>query len=149
MTHDWNDHIRPPGLPSRIKVGAKLIGFLALTLPLMPVQLVLVRTSLVKIWPAAARRMPHWYHRKVCRLLGVRVKVEGELARGVPVLLIANHASWLDISVISAAAPVSFVAKKEVAGWPFVSWLAKLQPTRPRPAPASSHSWPSASRKTP
>ena len=43
------------------------------------------------------------------------------------VLLISNHVSWLDITVLSAVAPVSFVAKQEVASWPFVSWLAKLQ----------------------
>ena len=43
------------------------------------------------------------------------------------VLIISNHVSWLDITVLSAVAPVSFVAKQEVASWPFVSWLAKLQ----------------------
>ncbi len=102
----------------------KLVGFLGLTLTLMPVQLALVRG-----WPGGARRFPHWYHKRVCRLLGIRVKVEGALAADAPVLLIANHASWLDIPVISAVAPVSFVAKREVAGWPFVSWLAKLQRT--------------------
>ena len=124
MKHAAILHIPPPGLPSRIKVIAKLIAFMGLTLPLMPVQAMLVRS-----WPAGARRFPHWYHQRVCRLMGVRVKVEGQLARGAPVLLIANHASWLDIPVISAAAPVSFVAKKEVASWPFVSWLARLQRT--------------------
>jgi 1-acyl-sn-glycerol-3-phosphate acyltransferase len=35
--------------------------------------------------------------------------------------------SWLDFTVLSAEAPVSFVAKLEVASWPFVSWHAKLQ----------------------
>lgn len=124
MSQHWTHDIRPPGLPSRLKVGAKLVGFLALTLPLMPVQAVLVGR-----WPNAARKLPHWYHRRVCRLLGVRVRVEGELHRDSPVLLIANHTSWLDIPVISASAPVSFVAKKEVSDWPFVSWLARLQRT--------------------
>lgn len=121
---DPSQFSRPPGLPTRLRVTAKLIGFFALTLPLMPVQALLVRT-----WPGGARRLPHWYHRRVCQLIGVRVKVEGRLASDVPVLLIANHTSWLDIPVISAVAPVSFVAKNEVAGWPFVSWLAKLQRT--------------------
>lgn len=122
MTHDWTHHIRPPGLPSRVRLVAKLIGFIGMTLPLMPVQ-----AALIRVWPTGARHFPHWYHRRVCRLLGVRVKVEGQLACGAPVLLISNHASWLDIPVISAAAPVSFVAKKEVSNWPFVSWLARLQ----------------------
>lgn len=55
--------------------------------------------------------------------------MEGEVADDRPVLLICNHVSWLDIPVLSAVAPLSFVAKKEVASWPFVSWLAKLQRT--------------------
>lgn len=99
-----------------------LSAFFAFTLPLMPLQLLLLWTS-----SRYARSFPHWYHRQVCRIIGIRVHVEGEVARERGVLLIANHVSWLDIPVLSAIAPVSFVAKQEVAGWPFVSWLAKLQ----------------------
>ncbi len=51
------------------------------------------------------------------------------MAAGKPVLLVANHTSWLDIPVLSAVAPLSFVAKKDVARWPFVSSLARLQRT--------------------
>lgn len=105
-----------------VRGGAILTGFLVLTLPLMPVQAVLVRWS-----PRSARRFPHWYHRQVCRLLGLRIEVEGKVACDRPVLLVANHASWLDIPVLSAVAPVSFVAKKEVSSWPFVASLARLQ----------------------
>jgi 1-acyl-sn-glycerol-3-phosphate acyltransferase len=105
-----------------VRGGAILAGFFALTTPLMPVQAALLRLS-----PKAARRFPNWYHRQVCRLLGVRIEIEGEVARDRAVLLVANHTSWLDIPVLSAVAPVSFVAKKEVGGWPFVSSLARLQ----------------------
>jgi lyso-ornithine lipid O-acyltransferase len=105
-----------------LRGGAILAGFFGLTVPLMPVQAVLLRAS-----PRLARRFPHWYHRRVCRLLGLRIEVDGEVARDRPVLLVANHTSWLDIPVLSAIAPVSFVAKKEVGGWPFVSSLARLQ----------------------
>lgn len=101
-----------------------LAAFVALTVPLMPLQALFVR-----IWPSAARRFPHWYHRQVCRLLGLRLHVDGTLAAGRPVLLISNHTSWLDIPVLSAVAPVSFVAKREVGTWPFVSALARLQRT--------------------
>jgi 1-acyl-sn-glycerol-3-phosphate acyltransferase len=69
---------------------------------------------------------PAW-HRLVLRLIGVRVHVTGELARERPLLLLSNHMSWLDIEVLGALAPVSFVAKKEVAGWPVFGWLARLQ----------------------
>ncbi len=105
-----------------LRGGSILAGFFALTVPLMPVQAALLRLS-----PRQARRFPHWYHRRVCRLLGLRIDIDGEVVRDRPVLLVANHTSWLDIPVLSAVAPVSFVAKKEVGGWPFVSSLARLQ----------------------
>lgn len=101
-----------------------LTAFLALTLPLMPIQYVLVRTG--SRW---ARRLPNWYHRQVCRLIGVRIHCHGAIPRDRPILVVANHVSWLDIPVLSAVAPVSFVAKKEVGGWPFVGSLARLQRT--------------------
>lgn len=105
--------------------GASILSaFMAMTVPLMPVQALLLRTS-----RAGARRMPHWYHRQVCRLVGLRLHVEGEIARNRPVLIVANHTSWLDIPVLSAVAPLSFVAKREVGTWPFVSALARLQRT--------------------
>jgi len=107
-----------------LRAASILTGFFLLTLPLMPVQAVLVRVS-----PSGARRFPNWYHRQVCRLMGARLNIEGEVAKDTAVLLIANHSSWLDIPVLSAVAPLSFVAKKEVGSWPFVSSLAKLQRT--------------------
>lgn len=107
-----------------LRASAILTGFFALTVPLMPVQALLVRFS-----PRAARRFPHWYHRQVCRLMGIHLTIDGAVAQDAPVLLVCNHTSWLDIPVLSAVAPLSFVAKKEVGGWPFVSSLARLQRT--------------------
>lgn len=109
---------------SRLRAAGVLAGFMGLTLPLMPVQALLVRASL-----PAARRFPHLYHRQVCRILGIRLHIEGAVAADRPVLLVSNHTSWLDIPVLSAVAPVSFVAKSEVGRWPFVSALARLQRT--------------------
>jgi lyso-ornithine lipid O-acyltransferase len=99
-----------------------LTAFVAFTVPLMPVQALLLRCS-----TRAARGFPHWYHRQICRLFGVSLSIQGAVVRDRPVLVISNHVSWLDIPVLSAVAPVSFVAKKEVSSWPFVSSLARLQ----------------------
>lgn len=101
-----------------------LTGFFGLTVPLMPLQALFVRVS-----PRAARYFPHWYHRQVCKLMGVRLTIEGQVMSDRPVLLVSNHTSWLDIPVLSAVAPVSFIAKREVSRWPFVSALARLQRT--------------------
>ena len=50
---------------------------------------------------------------------------------GVPVkdracLYVANHVSWLDIVVLSTIAPMCFIAKREVAGWPLFGTLASV-----------------------
>lgn len=75
------------------------------------------------------RIVPILFHRTACALIGVRITQVGERSRENPVLLLSNHASWLDISVLGAVAPVVFVAKSEVANWPVFGWLAKLQRT--------------------
>lgn len=106
----------------RLRAAAILASFLAFTLPLMPLQ-----WALLKARSRHARTLPHWYHRRVCRLLGIRIHASGAIDPARATLVIANHVSWLDIPVLSAVAPVSFVAKREVGGWPFIGALARLQ----------------------
>ncbi|MFV2091496.1 MAG: lysophospholipid acyltransferase family protein, partial [Hyphomicrobiales bacterium] len=104
--------------------GAMLVVmFLLITVPLMPVQQVLVWTGCR--WAAG---LPVFYHRLILWLLDIRVIVEGDINRGAT-LLVANHVSWLDILVIGSLAPLSFVAKREVAVWPLFGSLARLQRT--------------------
>ncbi len=74
-----------------------------------------------------SRHIPVWFHKGVVYLFGIRVRRVGQPSGSHPVLYASNHASWLDIVVLSSLAPVSFVAKKEIAGWFFFGWLAKLQ----------------------
>ncbi|ODA67872.1 1-acyl-sn-glycerol-3-phosphate acyltransferase [Methyloligella halotolerans] len=107
-----------------VRAFVVLSVFFLFTVPLMPFQLLFVRSR-----SAYARSFPHWYHRWVCKILGIRVAVEGSVESNRGVLLVSNHVSWLDIPVISSVAPVSFIAKREISTWPFVSWLAKLQRT--------------------
>jgi 1-acyl-sn-glycerol-3-phosphate acyltransferase len=96
--------------------------FALVTLPLMPLQ-----WAAVVLKRPLRRRIPVLYHRFVCRLLGIRVRCTGSAVDTRPLLIVANHASWLDISIITSLAPVVFVAKAEIARWPFFGLLAKLQ----------------------
>ena len=73
-----------------------------------------------------SRRLPILLHRAFLRLFGVRVRVMGAPPEG-PALMVVNHASWLDIPVLASLTPLSFVAKREVAGWPVVGLFARLQ----------------------
>jgi lyso-ornithine lipid O-acyltransferase len=99
------------------------IGVIAtVTLALLPFQWLAVRLR----WPLR-RRIPSFFHRMVCRVLGVRIAVGGQRVEARPLLIVANHVSWLDIAVITAAAPVVFVAKREVSTWPVFGLLARLQ----------------------
>jgi 1-acyl-sn-glycerol-3-phosphate acyltransferase len=107
-----------------LRVIVVLLVFVPVTLALMPAQ-----------WLAVAlkrplrRRIPVLYHRFVCRLLGVRLRTTGAPIDARPLLIVANHSSWLDISIITSLAPVVFVAKAEIARWPFFGLLARLQRT--------------------
>lgn len=107
-----------------LRAGVLLAGFVLLTLILIPLQYALVRLD-----APLARRVPVLYHRLMCAWLGIRVRVIGHPARSGAVLFLANHTSYFDIFAISTAAPVSFVAKREVASWPFFGLLARLQRT--------------------
>ena len=107
---------------STLRGSIILVAFFAFTLALMPVQAVLLALQL-----PAARWLPCWYHRRIVRLVGLRLAVEGAIERSRPVLIVANHVSWLDIPALSALAPLAFIAKREVGAWPFIGWLARLQ----------------------
>ncbi len=101
-----------------------VVCFAGLTLPLMPLQ------QLFKwFWPRMARVFPMHYHRMMLRILGVRLTVEGKAVSKGPAILAANHVSWLDIVIMSAVAPVSFIARHDVNAWPFFGQLARLQRT--------------------
>ena len=107
-----------------IRVALIAIAFIALTLLLLPLQLIGLLFDL-----RLQRSIPHLYHRILCALIGVRISEVGVRSTVSPALILSNHVSWLDISVVSALSPVVFVAKSEVAGWPVLGWLAKLQRT--------------------
>ena len=56
--------------------------------------------------------------------LAIKLIVKGQPAKVGPVLLAANHISWLDIMVLHAARHCRFVSKSELQRWPLVGTLA-------------------------
>ncbi|BAT58036.1 2-acyl-glycerophospho-ethanolamine acyltransferase [Variibacter gotjawalensis] len=100
------------------------VAFLTLTAILIPVQWLAVRFR----W-RLRRAIPVFFHRTVCKLLGVRITVGGRRADAKQLLIAANHSSWLDIPVLTTLAPMVFVAKREVSTWPLFGLLARLQRT--------------------
>jgi 1-acyl-sn-glycerol-3-phosphate acyltransferase len=78
------------------------------------------------LFPAldAPRRMRHIarWSAQMLALLGVECRVSGH-PHAAPVMLVANHVSWLDILAINAVQPARFVSKAEVRHWPLLGWL--------------------------
>lgn len=72
----------------------------------------------------AAQRMQRvgWWSARLLELLGIGLQRSGSV-HAAPVLLVANHISWLDILAINAVQPTRFVSKADVRHWPFLGWL--------------------------
>jgi 1-acyl-sn-glycerol-3-phosphate acyltransferase len=61
---------------------------------------------------------------KMLTVLGIRLELRGRPPVSGPVLLVANHISWLDILVMHAARHCRFVSKSDVRRWPLIGALA-------------------------
>lgn len=55
---------------------------------------------------------------------GISLRILGQPPVSGPVMLVANHISWLDIPVMHAARHCRFVSKSDVQGWPLIGTLA-------------------------
>ena len=73
---------------------------------------------------ARAPALTRWWYGRLCRILRLRLVVEGRLAPGV--LLVANHVSWLDIPVLGALGDLCFLSKAEIRAWPLIGWMAEV-----------------------
>lgn len=106
-----------------VLAAARLIGFLSIFILAAPFQFLVYKTG---------KGDPFWlplrFHRLLVWLLGFRVRVHGRAAQ-MPTLFVANHASYLDIPVLGSVIPASFVAKSEVADWPMIGTMARMQNT--------------------
>jgi 1-acyl-sn-glycerol-3-phosphate acyltransferase len=60
-------------------------------------------------------------------ILAISVR-ERHASRKLPArcMLVLNHISWLDIFVVDARFPATFIAKSEIRGWPMAGWLCTL-----------------------
>ncbi|MBN8195180.1 1-acyl-sn-glycerol-3-phosphate acyltransferase [Thalassospira povalilytica] len=102
----------------------RLIAYVLLTVVLLPVQVVSIACRL-----RLADELPRFYHALCLRILHIEVRVSGVDLMDGPGVIVANHASYLDIPVLGALTHGSFIAKTEVASWPVFGVLAKLSRT--------------------
>lgn len=109
---------------SRTVSPALLRGWRSLRLALHIAQGAL---TIALIYPFCAepahRRLRQRWSQRLLAILGIRLQTAG-VAVEPGCMLVANHISWVDIFVINAVAPASFVSKAEVRNWPLIGWLA-------------------------
>jgi 1-acyl-sn-glycerol-3-phosphate acyltransferase len=96
-------------------LGVHLLKGAAIAGLLFPLQSEARRKREIETWSA-----------RLCDILHLRIFLHGlpptyDLR---PLMMVANHVSWLDIFAINAVVPVRFVAKSEVRSWPLVGWLS-------------------------
>jgi len=111
-------------LVRRIRASRRGAAILLWTMPCMLTQAVCL---LMPGRPKVAFARLYW--RVFTRLMGIQVRVIGELAAGTaerPVIFVSNHSSWLDIPVVGGVLDACFIAKGDVARWPVISTIARL-----------------------
>ena len=77
-----------------------------------------------KLSPEQTEARVQVWSQQLLALWGIHLKVLGQPAVSGPMLLVANHISWLDIVVMHAARHCRFVSKSDVKAWPLIGTLA-------------------------
>jgi len=109
-----------PMLPVFIRLPIRFLAALLLTLALMPIQ------TLCLVFDMPQKKtIPIFFWQCLLKILNIELRLYGTKP-APPVLILANHISWLDIPIIGSVLPVVFIAKSEIARWPFFGLIAKL-----------------------
>ena len=119
----------------------KLLGLLLIPPRLFLVLLVtvgahqfnLVFRILLRSWaPERYARIRHaafrWWSRNFCRICGIRVEMEGTPPTG-PFLLVSNHVSYVDVTVLGQFIDAVFIGKADLRGWPILGWMFNTSDT--------------------
>ncbi|MFF4218157.1 lysophospholipid acyltransferase family protein [Streptomyces nondiastaticus] len=117
-----------------LRPGPPTVGRLRRTARIAAFLLLLAHVPLVALTRLAGHRVSdaayRWYMRGILRSVGVRrtVTIREAHAPAGPVapLVVSNHTSWLDVSVLPAALPVRLVSRADLRRWPVIGWIAAV-----------------------
>ena len=98
---------------------ARLFIFLISTLAVVAVIAILI---VLRVETAPLRR---FYYRFMSRVLGFKFVVRGRPSEARPMLYVCNHISYLDIVAVGALVKGEFIARGDMADWPFFGAMAK------------------------
>jgi len=90
---------------------------------------------LLRGWLTIRWRFPGWsqarrdravqdWSQAMLAILGLQLRIEGQLLQQGPLMLVCNHISWLDIAILHAAVHCRFISKDDIRGWPVLGTLA-------------------------
>jgi len=90
---------------------------------------------LLRGWLTIRWRFPGWsqarrdravqdWSQTILAILGLQLRIKGQLLQRGPLMLVCNHISWLDIVVLHAAVHCRFISKDDIRGWPVLGALA-------------------------
>ena len=83
------------------------------------------RLAAARLTPAARARAVSVWAQRILAALSVEVRPRGHVPTAdAPLLIVANHVSWLDSYALNAVSAARFVAKSEVRGWPLIGSIA-------------------------
>ena len=119
----WNDAPEPVmPKPGPVAIGTAIVRVLAIVF--ITVVLTIPYLAMKGFGLGARDRLVSGWARSLLRCLGIRLEVVGTPASAGAV--VANHVSCMDILTMRAAAPVTFISKAEVRGWPAIGPLAAM-----------------------
>ena len=115
-----------PGWRRPLRYLWRTPGLLLHVLVLLPIALLFMNRLAARV-RVRGERLDHLSIRAwsagLLRVFGLRTRRYGTPLPGAA-LFVANHVSWIDITLMHSQRVVGFVAKAEIARWPVVGWLA-------------------------
>ncbi len=123
----------PPVRTARGSAGVRALRYLYRVPVLLLHLLIALPLTLVTLLPlfdrvrvgdeSLAYRAIRAWSSGLMRIFGFRLYRYGTPLPGAT-MFVANHVSWIDIVTLHSQRMMGFVAKREIAGWPVVGWLA-------------------------
>ncbi len=84
----------------------------------------IIRVHFPRLEPQEQQRHVQRWAAQMLSAIGIELVREGHPLASGPVLMVANHISWLDILVLHASGYCRFISKADVRRWPLIGFMA-------------------------
>jgi 1-acyl-sn-glycerol-3-phosphate acyltransferase len=108
-----------------LRAVLKIILMIVWTLPLVATQCIVLMFHK----GPGSYYVPQLWHNGIAFIIGLKTEVRGEKFSSAQTIFVGNHLSYLDIFCLGSILRASFVAKEDIAHWPVIGFLSKVQQT--------------------